>query len=180
MQLHVCSRKEAVCVDGGDWEGHVMEPDADDHGHDHLWSNVLLCKQAGGFTWPEIADQMSFYAGDTDSKRLAQSLRNLITRRQGRWKHLDALARAWGVGPITLAHADFTTCKSPDALRTDFGFDVQAVIRRWDANQLSRARKTAISARGALDFLERMSSRTPDPASWTRTLHILQSVKRHL
>ncbi|MGF6986559.1 hypothetical protein QFZ99_006100 [Paraburkholderia atlantica] len=110
----------------------------------YLWSNLLLGKHVGGFTWHDIAEQMRFYMpGSGEShERLEQSLRTVASRHQTRWKHANGLALAWGVDALLLLRTDFMKyMASPQTLKDATGFDVDAIVSRWEKNSMSATLK---------------------------------------
>ena len=100
-----------------------------------LWSNIKRVQDFTHWSLSSIAKQAHYYAADVSGKTLFNSLRQLVGRRQLRWKYAGALAQAWGVGEQQLLHDDFSACATLGELERDFGFSVHDVIARYEANR---------------------------------------------
>lgn len=122
-----------------------MKP-KEDHQAKGLWSNLKHGKETGGFTWPEIADQMSFYVAGGDLKRLTRALERIVLDRQMTSRCVPALARAWGIPDVVLLHGHFSTCATPEALKEQTGFDADAIVRRWHGNRVGRSKASRTQA----------------------------------
>jgi hypothetical protein len=107
----------------------------EDHPVKGLWSNLKHGKEVGGFTWPEIADQMTFYVTGGERKKLTRALERIVNDRQLTSHYVSALARAWGIPDVVLLHGHFDTCATREALKEQTGFDADAIVARWHQNR---------------------------------------------
>jgi hypothetical protein len=113
----------------------------EDHPPKGLWSNLKHGKEVGGFTWPEIADQMSFYVTGGERKKLTRALERIVIDHQLTSRYVSALARAWGIPEVVLLHGHFDTCTSREALKEQTGFDVDEIVKRWHQNIEQRTKQ---------------------------------------
>jgi hypothetical protein len=111
-----------------------MEPD-DDSGERGLWRNIKYVQSLTHWSLPRIADQAQCHAGGAGPDAVRKSLKQMMYRRQLRWKHSAALARAWGVHEMALLYEDFTRCATLEDLKRAYGFDLHGIIKRLEANR---------------------------------------------
>jgi hypothetical protein len=112
----------------------------DDHPAKGLWSNLKHGKEVGGFTWSEIADQMSFYTPGGNRKRLTRALERIVLDHQLTSRYVPALALAWGITEVMLLHHHFDSYPTREALKEQTGFDADAIVVRWHQNREARER----------------------------------------
>ncbi|MBC8721228.1 hypothetical protein F6X37_06335 [Paraburkholderia sp. 31.1] len=133
-----------------------MEPRGASGGHG-LWKNIKCVQAFTHWSRSDIADQVLYYAGTMDRKRLHHALSLVIERRQLRWKYAPALAHAWGIRELELLHGDFTTCATLEELERKYGFNLDDIIGRWEEHREQDA-ETARSLK-VIDWLRKF--RTP-------------------
>lgn len=111
-----------------------------DHRSDHqrirsyLSFNLRRGKHEGHFTWRQIAEQVrnEIPQQGISIEALMQALKNVSARDQVRWKYSRQLASAWGVRELVLLHTDWSKHRRREALKKATGFDVEAIVRRWE------------------------------------------------